>query len=400
MDEGTGTTWAGAAVRSARLQRGLSLEVVAGLADHSKSWLSKVERGLLPLERRSDLAALADALQVSPADLTGRPFLGDKRPQRAADTAVVQLRKALQDLPDPADADEPDRLAAETEAVRNLHHSLDLAGLSAALPGLLTRLRATLAAVHRAEDRTRLLRAYFWAGSAAETMVRNLGHLDLAWIAALSAREAAEGLGDPAWLAAAEAIRAHALVPAGAARAALAHAAAGADLASTTPGPDAVGAHGALQLAAAYAAAVAGRTDEAGDRVAVAERLAAGDAGRVFTRGFAFGTPNTVVHRMHAALEAGMPQQVLVAARQLPPEGLPDPERRATYWVDLGRAHAMMHRDEEAVRMFRRAEGIAAARARLHPMVREAVAGMLGRRHRATVGRDLRGLAYRMGVPH
>src|SRR5262249_46077106 len=41
------------------------LDVVAGLAGHSKSWLSKVERGLLPLERRSDLAALADALQVS-----------------------------------------------------------------------------------------------------------------------------------------------------------------------------------------------------------------------------------------------------------------------------------------------------------------------------------------------
>jgi transcriptional regulator with XRE-family HTH domain len=49
----------------------MSLDVAAGLAGRSKSWLSKVERGLLPLERRSDLAALADALDISPIDLTG-----------------------------------------------------------------------------------------------------------------------------------------------------------------------------------------------------------------------------------------------------------------------------------------------------------------------------------------
>jgi transcriptional regulator with XRE-family HTH domain len=401
MDEDTGTTRVGAAVRSARLYRGLSLDVVAGLAGHSKSWLSKVERGLLPLERRSDIAALADVLQVSPADLTGRPHLGEPGRRRGADAAaVVQIRKALQDVPDPAGAGEADQLAADAEVMRGLHLSLDLAGLGEVLPGLLTRLRATLAAVHHAEDRTRLLRAYFWAGNAAETMLRNLGHFDLAWIAALSVREAAEGLGDPVWLAAAEFHRAHALVPAGAARAALAHASAGADLASTTPGPDAVGAHGALQLAAAYAAAVAGQTDEAADRVAAAERLAAGDTGRAFTRGFAFGAPNAMVHRMHVALEAGMPQQVLAAARQLPPEGLPDPERRATYWVDLGRAHAMMHRDEEAVRMLRRAEGIAPARVRLHPVVPGVLADMRDRRQRAAVGRELRGLLYRMGLPH
>jgi transcriptional regulator with XRE-family HTH domain len=400
VDEGTGTTRVGAAVRSARLYRGLSLDVVAGLVGRSKSWLSKVERGLLPLERRSDLAALADVLQVSVSDLTGRPFLGDKRPERVAEKAVVQVRKALQELPDPGQADEPDRLASEAEATRKLRQSLDLAGLGGVLPGLLTRLRATMAAVPRAEDRGQLLRAYFWTAQSTQVMVRNLGHFDLAWIAAEQVRRAAEDLGDPVWLGAAGFSQAHALVPAGAAHAALAHASAGADLASTAAGADAVGAHGALQLAAAYAAAVAGQTDEAADRVAAAERLAAGDAGRVFTRGFSFGAPNVALHRMHVALEAGMPQQVLAAARQLPPEGLPDPERRATYWVDLGRAHAMMRRDEEAVRMLRRAEEITPARVRLHPVVREVVADMQARRQRAAVGRELRGLLYRMGLPH
>jgi len=400
MDEGTGTTWIGAAVRSARLQRGLSLEVVAGLAEHTKSWLSKVERGLLPLERRSDIAALAAALQVSPVDLTGRPFLAEQRPPGVLEAAVVQVRRALQDVPDPAGADEPDRLVVEVEAMQPVRLSLDLAGLGEALPGLLTRLRATLAAARRAEDRTRLLRAYFWAASYAWDLLKETGHLDLAWIAALHAREAAESLDDPVWLAAAEFGRAHALVPTGAARAALAYASAGADLASTAAGPDATGAHGALQLAAAYAAAIAGMTEEATDRIAAAEQLAGSDTGRAFTRGFAFGMPNVGLHRMQVAIESGQPQQVLAAARAMPGEALPTPERRATYWVDLGRAHAMMRRDEDSLRMFRRAEQIAAARVRLHPMAREAVAGMLARRQRAAVGRDLRGLAYRMGLPH
>jgi len=331
MDEDAGTTRVGAAVRSARLYRGLSLEVVAGLAGHSKSWLSKVERGLLPLERRSDIAALADALQVSPADLTGRPFLGDKRPERVADTAVVQVRKALQDLPDPEQADEPDRLVAEAEAMQPLRLSLDLAGLGQVLPGLLARLRATLAAVRRAEDRARLLRAYFWTAHAAMGRTKNLGYLDLAWIAADHTRVAAEGLDDPVWLAAAEFTRAHALIPTGAVSAASRYASAGADAASVAAGPDAAGVHGALQLVGAYAVAIAGRTEEAADRVAAAERLAAGDAGRVFTRGFSFGAPNVALHRMQVAVESGQPQQVLTAASQMPDEALPTPERRASH---------------------------------------------------------------------
>jgi len=396
MDERTGI---GAAVRSARLRRGLSLDVVAGLAGHTKSWLSKVERGVLPLERWADLAALADALEVSPVDLTGLPHVPGRQ-GGPLDAAVVRVREALQDFPDPARADEPAKLVAETEALTPLRSSLDLAGLGEVLPGLLIRLRATVAATPGAEDRTRLLRAYFWAGHAAMGMTKNLGYLDLAWVAALHVRQAAEGLDDPAWLAAAEFARAHALVAAGLTRAALGYSSAGADLASTAAGPDAAAAHGALQLVAAYAAALAGQTEEASARLDTAERVAAGENGPAFTRGFSFSPPNVGLHRMQVAVESGEPAQVAAAAAVLSAEALPTPERQATYWVDLGRAHAMMHGDEEAVRMLRRAERLAPLRVRLHPLVREAVADMLCRPQRAPVSRELRGLAYRMGLPH
>jgi len=60
----------------------------------------------------------------------------------------------------------------------------------------------------------------------------------------------------------------------------------------------------------------------------------------------------------------------------------------------------MMRRDEEALRMLRRAEEIAPARVRLHPIVPGVLADIRDRRQRATVGRELRGLLYRMGLPH
>jgi transcriptional regulator with XRE-family HTH domain len=70
------TDWAGigVAVRRARRARGLTLEQAAGLAGHSKGWLSKIENGTLPLEKRADIAALARALGLlEPGDrLPGR----------------------------------------------------------------------------------------------------------------------------------------------------------------------------------------------------------------------------------------------------------------------------------------------------------------------------------------
>jgi len=74
---------------------------------------------------------------------------------------------------------------------------------------------------------------------------------------------------------------------------------------------------------------------------------------------------------------------------------------RAACWLaDLGRAYAALHRDAEAVRAFRRAESISPLRTRLHPLVCEAVAGINDRPQSTTVGREARGLAYRMGLPH
>jgi transcriptional regulator with XRE-family HTH domain len=65
-----------------RRRRGTSQRVLAGLAGISQPYLSKIENGGKPVELRATLVALADALRVSVAELTGQP--GDPTPPRPA----------------------------------------------------------------------------------------------------------------------------------------------------------------------------------------------------------------------------------------------------------------------------------------------------------------------------
>ncbi len=61
-------------VRQIRQVRGKSLRVIAGLAGISKAHLSRIERGERALDCRSEIVALANALQVAPSELTSLPF--------------------------------------------------------------------------------------------------------------------------------------------------------------------------------------------------------------------------------------------------------------------------------------------------------------------------------------
>jgi transcriptional regulator with XRE-family HTH domain len=63
----------GRQVRRIRHARGKSLVAVAGLAGISKSHLSRIERGERPLDSRSEIAALANALEIAPSELTKLP---------------------------------------------------------------------------------------------------------------------------------------------------------------------------------------------------------------------------------------------------------------------------------------------------------------------------------------
>ena len=62
---------AGQRIARARLRRGLSQAVLAGLVGRSESWLSQVERGRRGVDSHRVLVRLAEVLRVDIAELTG-----------------------------------------------------------------------------------------------------------------------------------------------------------------------------------------------------------------------------------------------------------------------------------------------------------------------------------------
>jgi len=69
----------GARLRILRRWRGMTQVQLADLADLSPSFVSMIENGQRPLDRRSHIAAIASALRVSETDLVGGPHLSADR---------------------------------------------------------------------------------------------------------------------------------------------------------------------------------------------------------------------------------------------------------------------------------------------------------------------------------
>jgi hypothetical protein len=79
----------------------------------------------------------------------------------------------------------------------------------------------------------------------------------------------------------------------------------------------------------------------------------------------------------------------------------PRSSRRASIMADVGRGLAREPKTRaEAVRWLRRAEETAPSRIRNNVAVREAVGYLLNRATARAGGRELRGMATRMGLPH
>ena len=88
-----------------RRRRGLSLDVVAGLAGISGSYLSMLERGQRGFNRRGLIEDLATALSCSVVDLTGQPYLPPDRESARAKQVIIQIEEglneaSLDDVPD------------------------------------------------------------------------------------------------------------------------------------------------------------------------------------------------------------------------------------------------------------------------------------------------------------
>lgn len=400
--EDIGPNYTGRRIRELRGWRGQGLRVTAELAGISHGWLGKIERGEAPVGSRALLEALARALRVDPDEITP-PIQVWHEAAETAHRGVTAIEEALDRFEIGDDPQVPARewpaIAADIERLREMAQgTADYVGQAALMPGLLGELHATYSRdPHRRSDALIGMIACY---ASAVWVTKRLGGRGLPLLAARAAQQCAELLDSPAW-------RGFGVWLRGDATGSLSRpeqqqrAMRCADaLSAHMDDPDVIQAAGMLHLSAALAAAVQADRDTAETHLAeaqsIAERLPApvGEFGRMW-----FGTANVGIWRASIGLELGDGPAVAERARGLAVEAIPAVSRRAEHYMDIGRAlMSDPRRREDGVAVLLRAESLAPQRFHADPLVREAVADHLRAARRDAGGRNLRGLAYRLGI--
>ncbi|MGH3825128.1 MAG: helix-turn-helix domain-containing protein [Pseudonocardiaceae bacterium] len=387
----------GARLRRIRRSRGKSLVVIAGLAGMSKSQLDRIERGEVALDRLSEIVALANALQIAPSELMRLPVPAPANGHTDSATDEVRLALLAVGRRRPGGQVVPvEVLRARVHAAQDALHQCHQAELASTLPALIRDMHTSLAAgrdVAELLDLAVLLHVQgvsHWLRIAGAPLdLRRDNDVTLAYRLA-EERDTPIALG----LAASRATRA--LLEAGAFDLAKEELAA-VEVPITTP--ELTQLAGALALSQSRVAAASSHRADAEAALVHAAELAA-RTGEGTAYGLGFGPTNVGLWRMEAMLEIGDHELVTVLAESLNPAVHPYAERRSAYWRDYGRALARVQgRHHDAVLAFRRAETIHPHRVQRDPFAREVLSELLMHSRRDAVGRELRGMAYRAGLP-
>ena len=400
-------TTLGGRLRKIRSWHQLSLREAAGVAGLSVSSWGQVERGEKPVTNRHTLEAMASALRVHPTELTGQPWPPQDAVSSEAHAGLIGIEIALERYELSVDPDLTiagltvpawPQIAADLERLEKLRHwSADYAAQGELIPMLLEQLHGAYARMP--DQRREILLGLMKAYSSAAMMTKRLGVRGLPTLAARALARCAQDLDDPLWLGYAAWLR-------GAATGLLDRAAqyrrsvaAAQTLTSQLDSSDALQACGMLHLSAAMAAAAQADHDTAATHLDEASALAARMDIEVGTwANLWFGPANVGVWRTSLAVELGEHGQAVEAAKAVHPELLPN-SRQAQFWAELGRALiATKKTREKGVRVLLHAEQLAPQLIYHDVFVREAVADLLRQARREAGGRELRGLAWRMGV--
>lgn len=382
----------GRRVRQIRFARNRSQQAVAELAGMNRMTLQRIEAGTRALDKRSEIVALATALQIAPSELTKLPVPAPTNGD--ADGAVEEIRLALMAV----SCDRPGGQvvsSAELRARVKTIESADYRSRGIALPGLIRDLHSTLAAGRDVAElldlavlmHAQTTRGYLYIVGAP---------LDLRWGAATLARQAAQrkdestARGVAAWASVIE------MLASGAFRLARG------ELDSVTVptnSRESMQLAGMLALSRSLVAAAEGQLADVDASLNYASDLAERTGqGNAYLMGF--GPVNVGLWRMAAALETADYEGAAATAESLIPEEHPSRERQATYWMDYGRALARLRgRQDDAVRALRRAEDLMPIRVLRNPFAREVIAELLTRTRRNEIGRELRRMAFRAGLP-
>lgn len=374
----------GARARMVRRRRGLSLEVVAGLAGISKQYLSALERGQRGFNRRGLLDDLAAALCCSVADLTGQPYLPPDRATADAMIIVPGIELAVHDCTLDDVPDIPARPLAElVRLARHANAHCDETRYALAGPdfgAVLSELHVR-AATGDSDTRRTALAALVEACIAASGIVRALGHGALAVALARRGYEAARQLDSPALMGFASMQRAGSLIRLGARHRAVAVLS---DALVTVEAADPTGADngpaqaaGMLHLTSAQLSSREGRRGDADAHLAQAAELARA-TGECNDLNYHFGSANVAAWSVSIGVELGRgPDAAERVTAEVPRlvGVLASADRRSGLHLDIARgwAQAGGDRDAEAIRYLDAADRIAPTRTRNDPIARELV---------------------------
>ncbi|XRQ15048.1 helix-turn-helix domain-containing protein [Actinomadura welshii] len=398
-------TTIGARLRALRRWRGMTLDQLAGQAGLSKSFLSMAERGQRALDRRSHISALAKTLRVSETDLVGAPHLTADPVQAAPHATVPAVRAAL--LTNTLTAPATDRarplseLAAEMERIDRSEYQHTEVGER--LPALLDELHVHACAPADEAAHRLALQTLIEAFQTATFTSKDLGYGDLAHIAAMRADEAARILDDPVSTGKAASLRIHTMPTTTRERTLAAAEEAAGRLEPHVRDDLGVQVLGMLTLAASMTATVACDYERAGHWLDQAAGLAERTPDTPSENWGAFSASNVGAWRIALATERGESGGDLLRLAAAVDEARLRPRRgrHAAFLADVGRGLARDKKTRhEAQRWLLRAEKVAPHKIRNSAAVGETVAVMLTQAHGASVGRELRGMAARMGLPH
>ena len=397
-------------IRVYRRRRGLSQRQLAGLVGRSESWLSQVERGILPVENLGILIRLAEVLRVQVRVLTGVPFylapnggvqLGEVEGIRAALSGCAEIESWLRSAPLGAEVPSLSELRQRVDQAWQLRQSSQYAQVARKLPDLIF---ASEAATRHyvGDDRLEAYALMAETYQVTRAVLRKIGETQLAWIAGDRAVHAARAAERPlelavgaralglVFLADGRLVEADRVVTAGLR---------GLEAQGPRRSRPSWSVWGALSLMGALVAARKGDRATAADYLNEAGRAAeevGTDANDLRT---GFGPTNVAIHRVSVAVELGDPLEALNRASEVDLSNLPDQfrERRSSLLIDVARAYSQRRDKGTAVLHLLEAERLAPQEVRYNFIVREMLRDFLRREGKLRTP-GLWPLAQRVGV--
>ncbi len=371
-----------------RKRLGLSQVEFAGTIGKSESWVSQVERGVRGVDRLSVLQVVADALNVSVAELQGQSAVGIPEEAESQPEAFETLRLALTGHPAASEVISPgsarladlpdlDALRRSCAAAWPMVHGSRYGELAPLLSRLISDLELAIRRNPEADEARRLLVDSYQAAAAA---LAKTGDGDAAWIAADRAVLMSETIGSPIALAASLFRMAHVFLSLGliqqTQKVAFSAVSALEPRIDSDSDVETLSLYGAFHLVLAVAASRENERTQAHKHIETAREIAARVGGGHNAFGTEFGPINVALHAVSVAVELGDAGQAIELSKEIDPSAL-SPERQARYLIDLASAYAMRRQIGDALHCLMEAESLTPEQTRTHPLARSVARDLL-----------------------